>query len=91
MDLAGQDLSFDLQLVEGVLERPARFTSPLRLVDGQWRIDLAGPSGAMVFVEASEDFVTWFEAGRVVLTGGVGVFQDPATPAQNVRFYRIRY
>jgi len=91
MDLAGQDLSFDLQLVEGVLERPARFTSPLRLVDGQWRIDLAGPSGAMVFVEASEDFVTWFEAGRVVLTAGVGVFQDPATPAQNVRFYRIRY
>ena len=91
MDLAGPDLSFDLQLVEGLVETPARFTSPPRLVTGQWHIDLAGPSGAMVFVEASEDLANWFEAGPVVLTGGVGVFQDPATPGQHVTFYRIRY
>jgi hypothetical protein len=43
----------------------------------------------MVFIEASEDLATWLEAGRVLLTGGVGVFEEPAT--EHVRFYRIRY
>lgn len=90
-DPMGPDLSFDLQLLEGAVELPPRFTASPRLVSGQWRIDLAGPSGSSVVIENSDDIQTWAEAGRVILTGGVGVFQEPAIPQPLARFYRLRY
>jgi len=89
LDPAGPDLSFDLQLLEGTVDRPPRFTSLPRRSGSQWRIDLAGPVGAMVVVEGSDDLASWAEAGSVVLTGGVGLFQETAT-AHN-RYFRLRY
>lgn len=83
------DLSFDLQLVEGFVDLPARFTSLPRLVGGMWRMDLAGPVGSLARIEASGDLQFWTEAGRVVLTNGTGQFQEAVSGSWNNRFYRL--
>jgi hypothetical protein len=90
MDPAGPDLSFDLQLSEGGVELPLRFTGPPRLTGGFWRLSLAGPSGSLARVEACEDLASWVEIGRVVLAGGVGQFEDSAAAGAGPRFYRLR-
>jgi hypothetical protein len=89
-DPIGPDLSFDLQLLEGAVELPPRFTSMPRIVNNQWQIDLAGPSGSSVAIDTSNDMLTWSEAGRVLLLNGVGTFQEPANPPPTARFYRLR-
>lgn len=86
----GPDLSFDLQLLEGGVELPMRFTGPPRLTAGVWRINIAGPSGSLARVEACDDLSSWVEVGQVVLTGGVGQFQESAAAAIRHRFYRLR-
>jgi hypothetical protein len=87
-DPLGPDLSFDLQLSDGAVDRPAHFTGLPQFSGGQCRLNIAGPAGSLVAVEASADMVNWAEAGHVVLTGGTGVFQEPAVIGQ--RFYRLR-
>jgi hypothetical protein len=86
----GPDLSFDLQLIEGKLEQTPHFTGVPQLVGGFWRIGVAGPVASQVIVEASSDLQNWNEAGRVVLTGGVGQFQESAALGGEQRFYRIK-
>jgi len=86
----GLDLSFDLQLLEGGVELPMRFTSMPLLTAGVWRIGIAGPSGSLARVEACNDLQSWSEVGQVVLTGGVGQFQENADAAIGHRFYRLR-
>jgi hypothetical protein len=91
MSSDGPDLSFNLQLVEQKLEQTPQFTSAPQLVSGMWRIGLKGPVGSQVTIEASSDLASWSEAGRVVLTGGVGQFQESASMERAQRFYRIQH
>jgi hypothetical protein len=84
------DLSFDLQLAEGAVELPARFTSLPRLVAGSWRIDIAGPAGSAVTVEGSDDSQSWSPAGLVTLTNGSGQFAEAASAGRRQRFYRLK-
>jgi hypothetical protein len=51
---------------------------------------IAGPSGSLARVEACNDLQSWSEVGQVVLTGGVGQFQESADAAIGHRFYRLR-
>lgn len=82
-------LSFDLQLSDAFVELPARFIGKPQRVAGNWRINLAGPAGSLVRVEATHDLSGWNEAGQVTLTNGVGLFQEPAV-SENCRFYRLK-
>jgi hypothetical protein len=90
LEPSGLDLSFDLQLLEGGVELSMRFTSMPRLTAGVWRMGIAGPSGSLARVEACNDLQSWSEVGQVVLTGGVGQFQESADAAIGHRFYRLR-
>jgi hypothetical protein len=89
MDPIGPDLSFDLQLSEGAVDLPAHFTSLPKLISGNWRIGIAGPAGSLVRVEACGDLSQWTEVGQVILTGGVGQFQE--NTSADTRFYRLKY
>jgi hypothetical protein len=89
-DPVGPDLSFDLQLSEGVVDRPAHIIGRPRFIAGQWHLQLAGPAGSMVAVDGSSDLQTWVEAGQVVLTGGLGEFQETPSSETPQRFYRLR-
>jgi hypothetical protein len=89
-DPSGPDLSFDLQLAEGFVDLPTRFTGLPRLTGGVWRIGIAGPPGSLTHVEACNDLLSWSEVGQVVLTGGAGQFQENADAATGHRFYRLR-
>jgi hypothetical protein len=84
------DLSFDLQLSEGIVEVPAHFTSVPQLAGGTFRINVAGPAGSLAQVESSTDLQHWSLAGQVLLTGGVGQFQESASSDDAQRFYRLR-
>jgi hypothetical protein len=84
------DLSFDLQLSEGPVELPARFTGMPRLVAGSWRIDIVGPSGSAVIVEASSDLQTWSPAGVVTLVNGSGQFAETVSASDGRRFFRLQ-
>jgi hypothetical protein len=86
----GFDLSFDLQLLEGGVEQPLRFTSNPQLTAGVWRINLAGPVGSLARIEACDDLVSWLEVGQVVLTRGAGQFQESAAAGNGHRFYRLK-
>ena len=90
MTADGPDLSFDLQLVEQKLEQTLQFTGAPRLISGMWRISVTGPVGSLAIIEASSDLVNWSEAGRVVLNGGTGQFQENPLLGESQRFYRIR-
>jgi hypothetical protein len=90
MEPWGPALSFDLQLLEGGVEQPMRFTGPPRLNAGIWRISIAGPAGSLARIEACDDLASWIEIGQVVLTGGVGQYQESAGAATSRRFYRLR-
>ena len=90
LDPMGADLSFDLQLGEGSVELPVRFTAKPALLAGDCRLSLAGPPGGLAVIEASADMQHWNEVGRLVLVGGVGTFQERATAAPSGRFYRVR-
>ena len=90
MEPFGTDLSFDLQLSEGFVDLPARFTNLPRLTGGVWRIGIAGPAGSLTHVEACNDLLAWSEVGQVVLTNGTGQFQESADAAIGHRFYRLR-
>ena len=89
-ELSGPDLSFDLQLSEGGVELPVRFTSMPRLTAGVWRIGIAGPAGSLARIEACDDLTSWIEVGQVVLTGGAGQYQESAASSAGHRFYRLR-
>jgi hypothetical protein len=89
MDPWGPHLSFDLQLLQGGVEQPMRFTGPPQLSAGVWRISIAGPAGSLARIEACADLFSWIEVGQVVLTGGVGQFQESAGAGAH-RFYRLR-
>jgi hypothetical protein len=86
----GPDLTFDLQLVEDRVDLPARFVGTPQLTNGVCRLHLAGPVGALVTVDVSDDLLEWGQAGQVVLTNGTGLFQETLLPANSRRFYRIR-
>ena len=90
MDPSGPDLSFDLQLLEGFVDAPARFTGTPRLAGGFWRIPIAGPVGSLATIEACGDLSHWTEVSRLVLTNGTGQFQESASGTGPNRFYRIR-
>lgn len=90
MDPSGLTLSFDLQLLEGGVELPLRFTAMPQLSGGLWRINLAGPPGSLARVEACDDLASWVEVSQVVLTGGVGQYQESASGSGPHRFYRLR-
>jgi hypothetical protein len=85
------DLSFDLQLLEGTVERPVRFVEPPRQVGTNWQIRLSGPVGALGVVEGSQDMASWSKVGEVVLTTGQGTVLDPVSPTADARrFYRVK-
>jgi hypothetical protein len=84
----GPDLSFDLQLLEGTVETPARFTGPPEILERECRIAVAGPVGLLVSVDGSEDLLGWGRAGRVILTNGTGIFRETITNSR-ARFFRI--
>jgi hypothetical protein len=88
---SGPDLSFDLQLVEGFVDLPPRFSGPPRVTAGICRLDLAGPAGSLARVEASGDLQQWSEANQVVLTNGIGQFQESTGASGLARFYRLKY
>jgi len=90
LEPSGPDLSFDLQLLEGSVDLPTRFTGLPRLTGGVWRIGIAGPAGSLTHVEACKDLLSWSEVGQVVLTNGTGQFQESADAAVDHRFYRLR-
>ena len=89
-DRAGVDLSFDLQLSEGFVDLPPRFTGAPKLGGGLWHIGIVGPAGALVTIEASSDLQNWTVAGQVVLTGGSAQFQESLGTNGPQRFYRLR-
>jgi hypothetical protein len=89
-DSWGPTLSFDLQLLQGGVEQPMRFTGPPQLNAGTWRLNIAGPAGSLARIEACDDLASWIEIGQVVLTGGVGEYQESAGAATSRRFYRLR-
>lgn len=84
------DLSFDLQLTEGIVEAPVRFSAPPARVNGQWQLRLSGPTGALGRVEASPDLSDWISIGHAVLTNGQATVVDSTSAAAGYRFYRIR-
>jgi hypothetical protein len=90
MDPSGPDLSFDLQLADAFVDLPVRFTGLPQLAAGLWRINIAGPRGALARVEACDDLASWIEAGRLVLTNGTGQFRESAAGTGPHRFYRLR-
>lgn len=83
------DLSFDLQLVEGIVEPTVRFAEPPRRVGNQWQLKLSGPTGALAPVESAPDLTSWTPVGQTILTNGQATLTDPSAPG-SVRFYRIR-
>jgi len=89
-DPSGPDLSFDLQLIEGLVDLPPRFSGLPQLNGGWWQLGILGPAGALVTVEASSDFHQWMTAGQVILTGGAGQFQESAAKSGAQRFYRLK-
>ena len=84
------DLSFDLQLSEGVVELPARFTTRPQLSGGNWRIGVAGPVGSLVTIEASTNLQQWVPVGQLVMTSGVSIFSESAASTGSYRFYRLK-
>jgi hypothetical protein len=89
-DPSGPTLSFDLQLLEGPVEAQRRFTSAPRLTNNLCRINVAGPVGSMLTIDASANLQNWSLAGQTVLTNGTNVFQEAIAPGTTQRFYRIR-
>ena len=89
-DPSGPTLSFDLQLSEGALETPPRFTTALRLTNSLCFIGVGGPVGSMVTIEAGPDFQNWSQAGQLVMVNGTNTFQEPIPSGTKQRFYRIR-
>jgi len=85
----GPDLSFDLQLVEGAVDLPARFTAAPQLSNDSCTLQVAGPVGSLVTIEASTDLGEWTLAGRIALdSSGLGTFEEsPFTSGS--RFFRI--
>lgn len=86
-DHDGAVLNFDLQLVEAAVGPPARFITHPRLIGGQCSIRIRGPVGSTAKVQSTIDFTSWTEAGRVLLPGGEGEFQEPLNSP--LKFYRI--
>jgi hypothetical protein len=41
-------------------------------------------------LEASVDYQLWSEVGQVLLTGGVGQFQEAIASGASQRFYRLK-
>ena len=52
-------------------------------------LNIAGPQGAYVVVEASEDLVNWTPLGDTVLGSGPAEFVDPDAQGKTSRFYRL--
>ena len=74
----GNDLSFDLQLLEGSVDLPAHFTAAPQITNGVCRLSLAGPNGTLVKIESSNDLNSWASAGQTALaTNGSGIFEEP--------------
>ena len=84
------DLSFDLQLVQGTVNLPVRFTGPPQVVGGSWRIGLAGPPGALATLELSNDLALWSVAGQLVLTNGTGQYLESVQSGNQPRFFRVK-
>jgi hypothetical protein len=85
----GPDLSFDLQLIEGTVDLPAHFTSAPLLSNENCLLQVSGPVGSLVTIEASTDLVEWTTAGRMALdSSGIGTFEEPALSSGS-RFFRI--
>ena len=84
------DLSFDLQLVQASVEPSVRFTSAPQLNAGSWRINLAGPVGALARIEGSSDLLNWSPVTQVVLLNGTGRFEEAVAPGAAPRFFRLR-
>ncbi len=82
------DLTFDLQLTEGVVEPMVRFSAPPQRTNSLWQVRLTGPAGALARVEGSTDSTSWTVVGQTVLTNGLGLVNDP-TPFDH-RVYRVR-
>ena len=84
------DLSFDLQLVQGTVNLPVRFTAPPQLVGTTWRIGLSGPPGALATLELSNDLALWSVAGQLVLTNGTGQYLESVQSGNQPRFFRVK-
>jgi hypothetical protein len=86
-----ETLSFDLQLEALLRPAPLEFASPpVHLPDGAWVLDVRGPAGATVTVEASSDFSAWTDLTSVMLpaSGAASVTNDPGASAYS--FFRLR-
>lgn len=84
------DLSFDLQLVQANVALPVRFTAPPQKVAGNWRIPLAGPSGALARLEVSSDLSFWSLGPQLVLINGTNTYQEAIQPGEQPRFFRVK-
>lgn len=72
------------------MDAPAHFTGTPQLANGLWRVNIAGPAGSLVTIEASADLQNWSDAGQVVLTDGTSEFLEFVPPESVERFYRIQ-
>ncbi|MFO1475701.1 MAG: hypothetical protein U1F98_03495 [Verrucomicrobiota bacterium] len=83
---ADPTLRFDLQL--GAMES----TTPrfLSWVSGtnELRLQLCGPSGTNVTVQASADYSEWAQVGSAILTNGLGWVTDQPPAGLDARVYR---
>jgi Nidogen-like len=56
-----------------------------------FQFTITGPSGALVGVKATEDFVTWTSLGEVTLNGGTHNFTDTSVGSKTHRFYNAKH
>jgi hypothetical protein len=88
-DQTGPDLTFDLELFEGVVEQAAHFSSAPTIIGGRYHLDMTGPIGSLAVIEASSDLGDWQTAAELVLSAGKATFEEALTPGS--RFFRIAH
>jgi len=85
----GLDLSFDLQLLKGAVDTPAHFVGPPQIAGAMCTLEISGPVGSLITIEASDDLLSWSSASQVTLdAAGAGQFKE-ALKNEGPRFYRL--
>jgi uncharacterized protein YkwD len=87
--LSGENLGLDLEF--GQVSLPFTFVTGSAHYgnQGQFDVDVQGPAGVVVTVQASPDLKTWSFAGQVTLTGGQAHFTDTPPSGTARQFYRV--
>jgi hypothetical protein len=77
-------------VLPGLVVPPLMLTNSGRLVDGQFRFNVIGPTGQVIRLQAATDMATsnWTTIITITNTSGTSVFTDSAATNFTRRFYR---